>query len=833
MKNIKKTLVVLILCSFIMGTIPVSVLAQQNNPSNQIFEHKGQNLPDDKQYAPDEVIVKFKPDISEKAKKDFKTKNNVKSMDKILKETNDEFKKNSHGLDRLYLLKLSKNTDINKIVKKFNEDHNIEYAQPNFIYTIDSTPNDPYFDDLWGLHNTGQEGGTTDADIDAPEAWDIFTGNSDVVIAVIDTGIQYTHLDLADNMWTNPGEIPGNGIDDDGNGYEDDVHGWDFVNNDNDPWDDHWHGTHVAGTIGAVRNNENGVAGVNPNVELMALKFLDEKGRGSTVNAVKCVNYAEMNDVKITSNSWGGGGFDQALYDAIEASNSLFVAAAGNEGLDNDVTPHYPSSYNLDNILSVAASDRNDARASFSNYGITSVDIYAPGVDILSTYKNNWYAWAGGTSMAAPHASGVAGLLFSMNPSSTPIQIKNIIMNSVDPTLENVVSGGRLNAHSALLSAIPTNQPPVADAGPDQTAETGVTLSFDGSESTDSNGTIVSYEWDFGDVNTSDVVTTTHAYSTAGPYTVTLTVTDDDGATDSDTAIVTVSEPSNQPPVANAGSDQTAETGVTLPFDGSGSTDSDGTIVSYDWDFGDGNTDTGMSTTHAYSTADTYTVTLTVTDDDGATDSDTAIVTVSEPSNQPPVANAGSDQTAETGVTLPFDGSGSTDSDGTIVSYDWDFGDGNTDTGMSTTHAYSTADTYTVTLTVTDDDGATDTDTATVTVSEVGALPTMYISSIDVSFTSTKKAGPNIFGYATAVVTIVNETGIPVQDAIVSGYWSGATSDSDDSSTNNSGTVSLDSDTAKVRSGDKFTFTVGNVTHSGFTYNASANVEDQDYIIVP
>jgi len=203
-------------------------------------------------------------------------------MDIILKERNDKFKKNSHNLDRLYLLKLSKNTDINKIVKKFNEDKNIEYAQPNFIYTIDSTPNDPYFDDLWGLHNTGQEGGTTDADIDAPEAWDIFTGNFDVLIGVIDTGIQYNHPDLAANIWTNPGEIPGNGIDDDENGYVDDVYGWDFANNDNDPWDDHWHGTHVAGTIGAVRNNGKGVAGVNPNVKLMALKFLDKNGRGST-----------------------------------------------------------------------------------------------------------------------------------------------------------------------------------------------------------------------------------------------------------------------------------------------------------------------------------------------------------------------------------------------------------------------------------------------------------------------------------------------------------------------------------------------------------------------
>jgi len=539
MSKIKKILVIFVLSSLIMGILPLPVGAQTENSLIQ----NSLNVQTDPEFVAGEVIVKFKPDISEKAKKDFKSKNNVESMDIILKERNDKFKKNSHNLDRLYLLKLSKNTDINKIVKKFNEDKNIEYAQPNFIYTIDSTPNDPYFDDLWGLHNTGQEGGTTDADIDAPEAWDIFTGNFDVLIGVIDTGIQYNHPDLAANIWTNPGEIPGNGIDDDENGYVDDVYGWDFANNDNDPWDDHWHGTHVAGTIGAVRNNGKGVAGVNPNVKLMALKFLDKNGRGSTANAVKCVNYAEMNDVKITSNSWGGGGFDPALYNAIEAaSNSLFVAAAGNEGLDNDVTPHYPSSYNLYNILSVAASDRNDNQAGFSNYGSTSVDIYAPGVDILSTYKNNWYAWAGGTSMATPHVSGVAGLLFSMNPSSTPIQIKNIIMNSVDPTLENVVSGGRLNAHSALLSTIPTNQPPIADAGDPYSGTEGIALLFDGSGSSDPDEDVLTYLWDFGDLSTGTGANPTHTYAAGGTYTVTLVVNDGDVDSAPSSTTVTVAE---------------------------------------------------------------------------------------------------------------------------------------------------------------------------------------------------------------------------------------------------------------------------------------------------
>ena len=343
----------------------------------------------------------------------------------------------------------------------------VQYLEPNFIhtmgeYTETTLPTDPSFMTLWGLNNTGQSGGTVDADIDAPEAWDLTTGSNEVVIAIIDTGINYMHPDLAANIWTNSGEIAGDGIDNDGNGFVDDVRGWDFAYNDNDPRDGNNHGTHVAGTIGARANNSRGVAGVNWNVKLMAIKFLSDGGYGSTADAIEAINYVTMMkrdygvNVVATNNSWGGGGYSTALRDAIAASGQqdiLFVAAAGNSSSNNDVSPHYPSNYNLSNVISVAATDRNDSKASFSSYGATTVDLAAPGVSIYSTVGTSGYASYSGTSMAAPHVSGVVGLLAAYNPQATAAEIKSALMDSVDviPAMQNrCVTGGRLNAFKAL-----------------------------------------------------------------------------------------------------------------------------------------------------------------------------------------------------------------------------------------------------------------------------------------------------------------------------------------------------------------------------------------------
>jgi subtilisin family serine protease len=417
-----------------------------------------------KKFSKDQIIVKYKAgrsffDLGRKADKP-----------KVKKEK--EFKQ----LGISVLKKLNKNKHVKEVIKELYETGEIEYAEPDYVLEINLTPNDPQFGQLWGLHNTGQNSGTSDADINAPEAWDINTGSSTIIVGVIDTGVDYNHEDLSVNMWTNPGEIAGNGIDDDGNGYVDDVYGIDAYNNDSDPMDDHNHGTHCSGTIGGVGNNGIGVAGVNWNVKIMALKFLGSSGSGSTSGALECLNYAVMMkntygvNIRLTSNSWGGGGYSQPLGDAIEASKNagmLFIAAAGNSSSDNDSSPHYPSSYENDNVIAVAATDRNDSMSSFSSYGATSVDLGAPGSSILSTTVGNTYATYSGTSMATPHVAGAAALVWARYRSYTWSGVKNLISNTVDPLASlsgKVLTGGRLNVYNAL-SCSPGN-PSMAISSP-------------------------------------------------------------------------------------------------------------------------------------------------------------------------------------------------------------------------------------------------------------------------------------------------------------------------------------------------------------------------------
>lgn len=328
----------------------------------------------------------------------------------------------------------------------------VESAEPDYLhFALATIPNDSLFGQLWGMQNNG-----TGADIDAPEAWDVTTGSAGVLVCVIDTGIDYNHPDLAANAWVNPGEIPGNNVDDDNNGYVDDIYGYDFVNNDANPWDDHGHGTHVSGTIGGVGNNSTGVAGVNWTVKIAGAKFLDSGGSGWDSDAISAIYYATSIGVDLTCNSWGGGGGSQSLKNAIDnadANGILFMAAAGNDGWNNDSTPHYPSSFSSANIISVAATTYSDGLAGFSNYGSTSVDLGAPGEGITSTLPNNQYqAWSG-TSMATPHVAGAAALIKAHKPSLTHSQIKTILMSSVDPISAlsgKSVTGGRLNVFKAL-----------------------------------------------------------------------------------------------------------------------------------------------------------------------------------------------------------------------------------------------------------------------------------------------------------------------------------------------------------------------------------------------
>ena len=346
----------------------------------------------------------------------------------------------------------------------------VRYAEPDYAVHALSTPSDPMFPQLWGMTK-----------IEAPAAWDRYAGGS-VTVAVTDTGIDVNQRDLSSNLWVNSREIPANGIDDDGNGIVDDVNGVNFSdgNNSGDPADGHGHGTHVSGTIAASANNGYGVAGVNPQAKIMGLKFLSDSGSGSTSDAIRTIDYARQMGAKVISASWGGGGYSAALKTSIEDAGKagmLFVAAAGNSSSDNDASPAYPASYDVDSIISVAASDGIDQIASFSNYGCTTVDLAAPGVGILSTLPNGRFVFWSGTSMATPHVSGVASLIAAREPSLGYKAIKARLLASVDPVAgmsETSVTGGRLNARKALESsasvspAAPCEAPPAPPEPPEE-----------------------------------------------------------------------------------------------------------------------------------------------------------------------------------------------------------------------------------------------------------------------------------------------------------------------------------------------------------------------------
>jgi subtilisin family serine protease len=343
--------------------------------------------------------------------------------------------------------------------------HGVLAAEADCRVHIDQVPNDPDLAQEWGLRNTGQTGGTTGADIDAATAWDVRTDASSVTVAVIDTGMQLNHPDLAANLWTNPGEIVGNGIDDDNNGYVDDVHGWDFVNQDANPTDDNGHGTHVSGTIGARGDNGVGVTGVAWRVKLMPLKAFNASGQGQVSAIIAALDYAVANGAKISNNSYSGPEFDRAEYDAFAAAGAaghLAIAAAGNDGVSNDEHPHYPASYRLDTVVSVAATNDSDALSSFSDFGTIKVDVAAPGEAIYSTWLGSGYQTLSGTSMATPHVVGVAALVAAEHPAWTALEIRDRILGTTRPVAglaDKTWTGGVIDAGIALSNAV-TDLPP-------------------------------------------------------------------------------------------------------------------------------------------------------------------------------------------------------------------------------------------------------------------------------------------------------------------------------------------------------------------------------------
>ncbi len=417
------------------------------------------SVPEDEPYVEGELLVRFAPDANSFLPTSQKRGLLISAALGAEAQEKQQFK----IVPGLSLVKLPEGVTVKEALAALSSDTTILYAQPNYEYkALITIPNDVRFSELWGMHNTGQNGGTPGADINAPEAWDIATGTGSIVVAVIDTGVDYTHPDLADNMWVNEAEFNGTpGVDDDGNGYIDDIYGYDFVNNDGNPMDDHYHGTHCAGTIGAVGDNALGVTGVCWSLKIMAVKFLPAVGSGTTANAILSVQYATEMDARVMSNSWGGGAYDQALKDAIDAAGDagiLFIASAGNDNLNNDVYPHYPSSYDSENIISVMATDKYDARSSFSNYGPVTVDLGAPGTDILSCSPGSGYRLLSGTSMATPHVAGACALLLSVDPRLEYDEVKDLLLQNVDTTLPGLcVSNGRMNLHRAMLTVKPAS----------------------------------------------------------------------------------------------------------------------------------------------------------------------------------------------------------------------------------------------------------------------------------------------------------------------------------------------------------------------------------------
>ncbi|RLV60555.1 PKD domain-containing protein [Parashewanella curva] len=716
------------------------------------------------EYVQNSVLIKFKEGTTKKERLAVQSLINAKMADKNADGIDDKFAQLMGG--NLAQLSLSGDMDVMAAIKKLSLNPAVEYAEPDYIVKAIATPDDPRFGDLWGLHNTGQNSGTADADIDALEAWDTTTGSSDVVIGVIDTGVDYNHPDLRPNMWVNPGEIAGNGIDDDNNGVVDDIHGFNAINGSGDPMDANGHGTHVSGTIGAKGNDGVGVVGVNWDVKIVGCQFLNASGSGSTSDAIKCINY--MTDLKTnrgvelkaTNNSWGGGGFSQTLKDAIDSgieAGILFVAAAGNSGSDNDATPSYPASYDSDGVLAVASTDRRDALSVFSvgssSYGATSVDLAAPGSAILSTTPNNNYSVFSGTSMATPHVAGAAALVWSIAPDLSPVEMKQILMDSgdsLDSLTDKVASGKRLNVANALAEADPEPGFKLNVTPGSQTINAGQSASY-----TYSVGSVAGWN---GDVELSVAVSpalegvslSASTVSTGGEFTLDVTTTEDTQWGDYSLTVTGMGDDvekskavslkilpaglrdfdySNENPIAIPDNDPegiastieiaddlqvfgvTAHVDITHTWIGDLSVkliSAEGTEVTlHDRTGGSADDiDRSYTVTDFNTEMAKGTWTLKVSDnvrlDTGTLNSwGLTIAATGEAAPAAPVADFTADIEF---LTVTFTNA-STDANEDIASYSWNFGDDNTSSEENPVHSYAEPGLYNVMLTVTDETG--------------------------------------------------------------------------------------------------------------------------------
>ncbi|MEW6281937.1 MAG: S8 family serine peptidase, partial [Candidatus Eremiobacterota bacterium] len=431
-------------------------------------------------YRPHEILVRTAP--GPHLQSDLATELNAQVLDRI-----DIGRKGLEDPGSLLHLRLPDEADVADTLSRLDADPRVQYATPNHVFTLDEARRpDDLTEELWGLKA-----------IDAPGAWSVTTGSrTGPVIAVLDTGVDPDHPDLAANLWTNPGEIPGNGKDDDGNGVVDDVHGYYPARDSGDIRDGHRHGTHTAGTIGAVGNNGQGVVGINWEARIMPIKIFDDSGKTDAASIIKGVQYADKMGARITSNSWGGTVRNPAIEEAFRNSPALHIAAAGNSRKDTDLTGHYPSAFDIPNMVAVAATDPKDNLASFSNYGATTVDLAAPGVNILSTVPGGKTEQLNGTSMACPHVSGVAALIATAYPQASNEEIKRRLLTGVDRVdglAGKVATGGRLNAASALENdTVPPGAPTGLSVG--KTDSRSLTLKWRASGDDQNRGRAAAYD---------------------------------------------------------------------------------------------------------------------------------------------------------------------------------------------------------------------------------------------------------------------------------------------------------------------------------------------------
>jgi len=757
-------------------------------------------------YAEGKIVVKFSTDMMDRIRQSASAAQGVTGI-AALDDLNKRF-----AVDRLlqkypnlkprvyqgrtinpgqwYSVTFKANENVEDVVRAYKRLKGVVDAQPVGIHRTYADINDPSYSDQWHLSQSN------DADIDAPEAWDIETGSDNIIVAILDTGVRYFHKDLggsnasysnpegADgNMWINEAEKNGvDGVDDDGNGYVDDWIGWDFVDGvtgfgdeddttpDNDPRDFNGHGTHCSGITSAINNNGYAVGGVaggrlsgsqavaGNGVDIMAMRigysgrlFIFEVGYVQMDFAADAFYYAADNGAHIASCSWGSsnsGGLGDAL-DYFIAGGGMVFKAAGNDDDEG-------SDYMLDreDVIGVASTDQNDVKSDFSTYG-DFVDISAPGTSILSTYhdhndpENDYVASLSGTSMATPMAAGVAALIWSQNPTWTADQVEQHLYDTSDDiygvagneAYAGKLGAGRINA----FNAVNNGGGPVAPSA-DFTADVTSGCAPQAVQFTDqSSGDVDSWSWDFGDGGTSTAQNPSHTYNAAGTYTVSLTVTGPGGSdTETKTDYITVGDGAITADFSGTPTSGDAPLEVTF-------TDaSTGDVANWDWDFGDGNSSTAQNPTHTYNAAGTYSVTLTSSNSCGSdSETKTDYITVNEPPCDTPVADFSGTPTSG---DAPLEVSFTDNSTNSPTSWDWDFGDGGSSTAQNPTHIYNTAGTYTVTMTATNSCGSdTETKTDYITVNEppcdppVAAFtgsPQSGSAPLDVSFTDNSSNSP-------------------------------------------------------------------------------------------